>query len=102
MFNDLAKCGWLFDGFSSHGQLAVEFISEKGRQVQVKSCVSAILCNLGRFIRHVSTICAQIFAWHSDHVRIETLLNESVIAVIRFSTTFNACARKPFLPGRVG
>ena len=57
---------------------------------------------LGRFIRHVSTICAQKFGWHSDHVRIETLLNESVIAVIRFSTTFNACARKPFLTGRFG
>ena len=26
MFNYLAKCGWLFDGFFSHGQLAVESI----------------------------------------------------------------------------
>ena len=26
MFNYSAKCGWLFDGFFSHGQLAVELI----------------------------------------------------------------------------
>ena len=26
MFNYLAECGWLFDGFFSHGQLAVEYI----------------------------------------------------------------------------
>ena len=26
MFSYLAKCGWLFDGFISHGQLAVESI----------------------------------------------------------------------------
>ena len=26
MLNYFAKCGWLFDGFFSHGQLAVESI----------------------------------------------------------------------------
>ena len=57
---------------------------------------------LGPFMRHVSTICAQILGWHKGHVRIETLLNESVMAVIRFSTTFNAHARKPFLTRRFG
>ena len=53
-------------------------------------------------MRHVSTICAQILGWHKGHVRIETLLNESVIYSVNFSTTFNAFARKPFPTGWFG